>query len=164
MMSFRDQKLVCKKCGRTFFFTVTEQRRLAETVGQDAIEPPERCPGCSTRAPTPVRIAEESIREEILERPKPPPPSPAKPAAPVAEFPLTEEGIEVKLIGTVKWFSVDKGYGFITKADGQDVFFHRADVLARPLSRVNEDQQVEFQLRQTDKGLEAFNVSILPEP
>ena len=79
------------------------------------------------------------------------------------EFPLEEEGFEVKLIGTVKWFSREKGYGFITKADGKDLFFHRADISDRHGVWPREDQQVEFQIRQTPKGPEAFNVSILPE-
>jgi CspA family cold shock protein len=78
------------------------------------------------------------------------------------DFPLEEGGVQVKLIGTVKWFSREKGYGFITKADGRDLFFHRADIRDRQGVWPREDQQVEFQIRQTPKGPEAFNVSILP--
>jgi CspA family cold shock protein len=77
-------------------------------------------------------------------------------------FPLEEEGIEVKLIGTVKWFSRKKGYGFITKADGTDLFFHRADISRKEHVWPEDGQQVEFQIRRTDKGPEAFNVSLLP--
>ena len=77
-------------------------------------------------------------------------------------FPLEEEGVQVKLIGTVKWFSREKGYGFITKADGKDLFFHRADLAKDERGWPQEDQKVEFQIRQTAKGPEAFNVSILP--
>ena len=55
-------------------------------------------------------------------------------------------------------------YGFITKADGKDVFFHRSDVVDIQVSSINEGQQVEFQVRRTPKGLEAFNVSALPVP
>ena len=161
-MAFRDQNLVCQECGRTFFFTVTEQRHIAERLGEDAVVPPEHCPVCRARAPVPTPVREEGTRKRVVERREAPAPSRAESAPADTEFPLEEEGVEVKLIGTVKWFSVDKGYGFVTKADGRDVFFHRADVLERPLSRISEDQQVEFQLRQTDKGPEAFNVSILP--
>jgi CspA family cold shock protein len=81
---------------------------------------------------------------------------------PEADFPLEEEGIEVKLIGTVKWFSREKGYGFITKADGKDLFFHRADLARGEHVWPREGQQVEFQIRRTAKGPEAFNVSLLP--
>ena len=75
---------------------------------------------------------------------------------------LEEQGVEVKLIGTVKWFSLEKGYGFITKADGKDLFFHRADISRRDRTWPKEGQQVEFQIRQSPKGPEAFNVSLLP--
>jgi len=78
-------------------------------------------------------------------------------------FPLQEGGIEVKLIGTVKWFSLRKGYGFITKADGEDLFFHRSEVNQREGGLPDEGQKVEFQIRETNKGPEAFNVSVLPE-
>ena len=64
--------------------------------------------------------------------------------------------------GKVKWFNEQKGYGFITKADDQDVFFHRSDVQGGQISEMREEQQVEFQIRRTEKGLEAFNVSVLP--
>jgi len=50
----------------------------------------------------------------------------------------------------------------VTKADGEDVFFHRSDVVGRQAAQIRDDQRVEFQLRRTEKGLEAFNVSILP--
>ena len=163
-MTFRDQKLICQECGRTFYFTVTEQRRLAERTTEEAVVPPEQCPDCRGQAPIPAPVAEVSARKHTVERTELPASSRARAAPADAEFPFEEEGVKVKLIGTVKWFSVDKGYGFITKADGRDIFFHRADVLERPLSRISEDRQVEFQLRQTDKGQEAFNVSILPEP
>jgi CspA family cold shock protein len=80
----------------------------------------------------------------------------------IDDFPLEEEGVELKLIGEVKWFNRKKGYGFLTKADGQEVFFHRSDVAGRELEQIKDGSQVEFQIRRTDKGLEAFNVSVLP--
>lgn len=166
-MVFRDQKLVCKECGRTFFFTVSEQRDLAKELGAEGIEPPSLCSACcrgaqppTVRQPTaqavPTPKAEPATRERIVERQ-------TTAVGGGDEFPLEEEGFEVKLIGTVKWFSREKGYGFITKADGQDLFFHRTDISDRQGAWPEEDQQVEFQIRQTPKGQEAFNVSILPE-
>jgi CspA family cold shock protein len=75
---------------------------------------------------------------------------------------LEEIGIKVKLIGNVKWFSRKKGFGFVTKADGEELFFHRSDVRIADLRQLHDGTQVEFQIRRTDKGLEAFDVSILP--
>jgi len=163
-MGFRDQKLVCEVCGKTFFFTVTEQRRLAAQIGIDAIVVPTRCPEHRTeQGPAPVAPREpEQIRREHAPAPVREEIEPSE--APAEEFPLEDEGIQVKLIGAVKWFNLDKGYGFINKADGKDVFFHRSDVVDFQASEIKEGQQVEFQVRRTPKGLEAFNVSVLPVP
>lgn len=171
-MVFRDKMLTCEECGKTFFFTVTEQRRLAEQIGSDDIEEPKLCRACAGE--------DEPSGPEVLEEPEPrfSRTEQVEPAAvempqefartpdedPVEDlFPHQEEGIEVKLIGTVKWFSREKGYGFITKADGRDLFFHRADMSRGERSWPEEGEQVEFQIRRTDKGPEAFNVSLLPE-
>jgi CspA family cold shock protein len=75
---------------------------------------------------------------------------------------LEDIGITIKLIGNVKWFSRKKGFGFVTKADGEELFFHRSDVLEADLRQLKDGTQVEFLVRRTDKGLEAFDVSILP--
>ncbi len=70
----------------------------------------------------------------------------------------TEEG--VKLIGQVKWYNSQKGYGFIAKADGSEVFVHRSNLIAG-VHELSDDQTVEFQVRQSAKGPEAFNVAPL---
>jgi CspA family cold shock protein len=199
-MVFRDQRLVCQECGKSYFFTVTEQRRQAEQVGEENIEAPQLCPSCrrkelplSPAAPEPVAQAEYEDRTERVEqveyaehpqqaeRPRRerragrreraerreysqetrPGESQAQDVE-VDDFPLEEAGIELKLIGEVKWFNRRKGYGFVTMAGGEEVFFHRSDVSGGQLSQIKDGIQVEFQVRRTDKGMEAFNVSILP--
>ena len=163
-MVFRDTMMTCENCGRRFVFTVTEQRRLANELGDDNIEAPELCPSCRGRSGR-----EESVQQPEVKREEPSvrrrePAAPARAPQPVVadEFPLEEEGIEVKLIGTVKWFSREKGYGFITKADGEDIFFHRTALADKRGVWPSENEQVEFQIHRTQKGPEAVNVSILP--
>ncbi|MFN2156549.1 MAG: zinc-ribbon domain containing protein, partial [Anaerolineae bacterium] len=57
-MIYRDQKLTCENCGKTFFFTVTEQRRLAEELGEDYVVPPKLCEECRRGAQRSDRLAE----------------------------------------------------------------------------------------------------------
>jgi cold shock protein len=61
--------------------------------------------------------------------------------------------------GTVKWFNATKGYGFITRASGDDVFVHYSAIEADGYKTLNEGQTVEFTLIQGPKGLAAQNVT-----
>ncbi len=61
--------------------------------------------------------------------------------------------------GTVKWFNGQKGYGFITKDDGQDVFVHYSAIQGQGFRSLDEGQRVEFEITQGPKGLQATNVS-----
>lgn len=65
--------------------------------------------------------------------------------------------------GTVKWFSLEKGYGFITPTDGsKDVFVHRNNVRGlTPNQGLREGDQVEFEVEETPKGLSATNVDLI---
>jgi len=197
-MVFRDQMLVCDQCGATFFFTVTEQRRMAEELGYQEFEAPHLCPKCREPQAEPHAASEASLDvgpEEQVSLPELATSEPvvaARPASvpepepesepewdldsetesdsksvsevlPAFDESLFEEiGIKVKLIGNVKWFSQKKGFGFVTKADGEELFFHRSDVQFADLRQLRDGVQVEFQVRRTDKGLEAFDVGILP--
>ncbi len=61
--------------------------------------------------------------------------------------------------GTVKWFSNEKGYGFIAREDGQDdVFVHHSKITMDGYRSLTEGQRVEFDVEQGDKGLQAVNV------
>ena len=60
--------------------------------------------------------------------------------------------------GTVKWFNAVKGYGFIQRQSGEDVFVHFSDIQADGYKSLNEGQSVEFEVKQGPKGLQAENV------
>jgi len=62
--------------------------------------------------------------------------------------------------GTVKWFNVSKGFGFITRENGDDVFVHFRNIRGRGHRSLNEGQRVRFFVRESDKGLQAEDVSI----
>jgi CspA family cold shock protein len=120
-MSFRDQKITCAECGETFFFTVTEQRRLAEQ-GQP-IEPPDLCRTCTQR--------------------------------------IKYKG---KLHGRIKWFSREKGYGFLVQADGSEIFVHRTGIPLTEegsLPALEEDQEVLYEVIETSRGPQAVQVQLV---
>ena len=61
--------------------------------------------------------------------------------------------------GKVKWFNDQKGYGFITPEDGSaDVFVHHTSILGEGFKTLAENQTVEFEILQSDKGPKAANV------
>jgi CspA family cold shock protein len=60
--------------------------------------------------------------------------------------------------GTVKWFNPDKGFGFITRPDGPDVFVHFSAITGEGFRNLEENQQVEFEVTEGPKGPQAANV------
>ena len=60
--------------------------------------------------------------------------------------------------GTVKWFSNQKGYGFITQDDGKDLFVHFSAIQGEGFKTLEEGQRVEFEVTQGPKGEQATNV------
>lgn len=60
--------------------------------------------------------------------------------------------------GTVKWFNDSKGYGFIQREGGEDVFVHFSAISGDGFRTLAEGEAVEFEVRETDRGLQAANV------
>ena len=60
--------------------------------------------------------------------------------------------------GTVKWFSNQKGYGFIAREVGEDVFVHHSGIRGEGFKNLQEEERVEFTVEQSDKGPHAVDV------
>jgi CspA family cold shock protein len=65
-----------------------------------------------------------------------------------------------RISGTVKWFNASKGYGFIERQGGPDVFVHFSAIEAEGYRTLREGQTVEFTIEQGPKGLQAANVTV----
>ena len=63
-----------------------------------------------------------------------------------------------RIVGTVKWFNGEKGYGFLTQANGPDVFVHYSAISGDGYRNLAEGQKVEFSVEKGPKGLQAVNV------
>ena len=63
-----------------------------------------------------------------------------------------------RIIGTVKWFNSGKGYGFLEREDGPDVFVHYSAIRGDGYRNLEEGQQAEFTIEQGPKGLQAADV------
>jgi len=66
-----------------------------------------------------------------------------------------------RYLGTVKWFNNTKGYGFIGREDGEDVFVHHSAIQKEGYRKLEPEQRVEFSIEESPKGLQAANVVII---
>ena len=66
-----------------------------------------------------------------------------------------------RIVGTVKWFNGNKGYGFISREGGPDVFVHFSAIAAEGYRNLTEGQKVEFTVEKGPKGLQAANVKVV---
>jgi CspA family cold shock protein len=72
-----------------------------------------------------------------------------------------DDNAEGREVGTVKFFNVKEGWGFITRSEGDDVFVHFRNIRGRGHRSLNEGQKVTFSVGTTDKGLQAEDVAIM---
>jgi CspA family cold shock protein len=151
-MNFKDQLLTDEQ-GEPFVFTVEMQRRLTE-------------------AGLPV---EPNSLAQLQERPSAPPPSrpyspPPRPSAPPSNY--REESAETtfaepqtiqidpqtgKYLGRLKWYNVKKGYGFLVRGAGEEIFFHKTSTIGNP-EDLQEGEWVLYDVEETRKGLEATEI------
>ena len=62
------------------------------------------------------------------------------------------------MVGKVKWFNADKGFGFINKGEGRDIFVHYSEIEQDGFKTLDEGETVEFELWESDRGPQARNV------
>lgn len=67
------------------------------------------------------------------------------------------------MVGRVKWFNNDKGYGFIEYKENEDIFVHYSAIEIDGYKTLSEGQLVEFKLFETSKGYQALNVKLVKE-
>ncbi len=65
-----------------------------------------------------------------------------------------------RIVGTVKWFNARKGYGFIGRDGGEDVFVHFSAITMEGYRRLDEGQDVEFSIEEGPKGVQAAEVTL----
>jgi CspA family cold shock protein len=65
----------------------------------------------------------------------------------------------MRYTGTVKWFNEAKGYGFIRREEGPDVFVHYSNITGTGFRTLKEDDKVEFEVSEGPKGLQAIKVN-----
>jgi CspA family cold shock protein len=76
----------------------------------------------------------------------------------IQTFIYGERKMTERIVGTVKWFNARKGYGFIGREEGEDVFVHFTAIEMDGYRRLDEGQNVEFTIEEGPKGIQAANV------
>jgi cold shock protein len=74
---------------------------------------------------------------------------------------INDNDEDTRELGTVKWFNVSKGFGFVTRENGEDVFVHFRSIRGRGHRSLQEGQAVKFGVVESAKGLQAEDVSVL---
>jgi CspA family cold shock protein len=162
-MNFKDT-WATNEHGERFVFTVEMQRRLSE-AGLP-VEPASLAMLDDEESRPPAPPPRDRDRERERER-EPRPPRQAPPEEPRREAPETPafeppESIQIdpqtgKYIGRLKWYNPLRGYGFISRGGGADIFFHKTSTIGNP-EEMAEGQWVLYDVEERRKGPEATEV------
>jgi len=155
-MNFKDMWAVDED-GEEFIFTVEMQRQLSqrglpvEPAYVKELEGPE--PARPTPSPSFSSHAPERSQSK---------PATAKSQSPPSPEVVGPETIQIdpqtgKYIGRMKWYNVKKGYGFIVRGGGEEIFFHKTGTVGDPLE-LQEGQWILYDVEETHKGPEATDV------
>lgn len=148
-MNLRD-RWETDKDGNSFIFTVEMQRQLIEK-GLD---------------PTPEALSE--LEDSAVHKPRPSQNRDNSPKQPQRETQSGDTDIEMpmtiqidpetgKYLGRMKWYNVKKGYGFIMRGGGEEIFFHKSGIEGEP-EALNEGHWVLYDIEETHKGPEATEI------
>jgi CspA family cold shock protein len=74
--------------------------------------------------------------------------------------PKAKEACTFMIQGTVKWFNESKGFGFLSREGGPDVFVHHSEIRAEGFRTLNEGDKVQFEIMESPKGPRASNVTL----
>ena len=69
----------------------------------------------------------------------------------------------MKVQGRVKWFNAEKGFGFIDRGEGKDIFVHYSSIQADGFRTLEEGQKVTYEVVESDRGQQASNVTVVVE-
>ena len=157
-MNFRDRWEI-NEAGDRFVFTVEMQRKLSLAGLPVVPSALEDLPANVSQSPQPGRSGKPSAPSMPREPERRSRPQPDSPKAEVDEGP---ESIQIdpqtgKYIGQIKWYNANKGYGFIMRGEGEEIFFHRSAMLAE-LEKLADGQWVLYDVETTGKGPEATDV------
>lgn len=159
-MNFRDRWAENER-GERFVFTVEMQRRLSQAglpIDPSALSQLENVE-VKSRPPRPERTE----RAEPADRPAQRPPQSQDQASPqrgneiVGPETIQIDPMTGKYIGRVKWYNVKKGYGFIVRGAGEEIFFHKSATVG-DMDEFEEGQWILYDVETTAKGPEATDV------
>jgi CspA family cold shock protein len=141
--------------GEKFLFTVEMQRRLSEQGLP--VEPAYVSEIQESSYSQPQDRKEPSYKKEYEERERRPEPRQESRESFTAPETIQIDPQTGKYVGRMKWYNARKGYGFIVRGGGEEIFFHKSNTVGDP-EELNEGQWILYDIEETHKGLEATDI------